>query len=132
MKKIALSTVLAALLIGLSGCSTPPEPLPAAPLSLCEKLQNTSADIIQSGGLSAVGIAESKSLDIALNKAKVDGRIKLADLLEAKTRTRSETIQDLAPKQLEHETTNGIFTAYALMELDPKILNPEIKILSAE
>ncbi len=95
-----------------------------------------SAEILGDGGWAAVGFAESKSLDIAINKAKIDGRIKLADLLEARTngvpKNLTDQIQSLAPKLEEHETTNGVFTAYALIGINPEILNQETKTLSTE
>ncbi len=129
MKKIASPIILTALITGLSGCATPPEPLPVTPVSFFEKLQNTAAEFIDSGGIAVVGIGESKSLELALNKAKIDGRIKLADRLEIRMdglpENLADQIQRLAPKELKHETTNGVITAYALMELGPQILKAD-------
>ncbi len=138
MNKIVISTVLAALIIGLSGCSTPPEPPPDIPLSLLEEFQKTSANIVESGGLAAVGIARSKSLYIALNKAQADGRIQLADRLELQIEALQKDvpeettqaiianhIQDLIAKELKHEVIDGVISAYALMELDPQVLDKE-------
>ncbi len=133
MKKIVLSTFLTALIIGLSGCSTPPEPSPITPQTMADVFFEMSSKIRSSGDLAVVGIGESKSLVLATNKAKIDGRIKLDDLLKTRTngipKNVADHIQDLAPKELKHETTNGVFTAYALMELDMKRLNQEIKPL---
>ena len=88
--------------------------------------------------MAAVGIARSKSLDIARNKAQTDGRIQLADLLELqiealqKDLTEEATqaiianhIQDLIAKEMQHEVIDGIINAYALMELDPQVLDKE-------
>ena len=143
MKKSVLYFTFIACLIGLSGCSTSPKPLPIVPQTMADEFQQISADIIESGGLAAVGTAQSKSLALALKKAKTDGRIKLADLLELKIETlqrdaTKETVQSIianhiqgiAAKKLEYETTNGLITAYALMDLDPQVLDQEIKTLS--
>jgi len=136
MKKTIRPLLLSLLIIGLFGCSTDRQSTSQAPVSFFEEFQNTVAEIGDSGGLAAVGIGKSKSLALALNKAKTDGRIKLADRLETRTNRVPENladlIQGLTPKMLEHETTNGIFTAYALMELNPQVLNQEIKTLSGE
>ncbi len=136
MKKFVIPTLLVALIIGLSGCSTPPPATSDTQDSLRSKFQKMSAEILGDGGWAAVGFAESKSLDIAINKAKIDGRIKLADLLEARTngvpKNLTDQIQSLAPKLEEHETTNGVFTAYALIGINPEILNQETKTLSTE
>ncbi len=136
MKKFILSALFSALLIGLPGCSSTPEPPTQSIPPLLEEFQVLSAKILESGDLAAIGTAKSKSLDIALNKAKIDGRIKLADLFEAKIEALPEEVADLiqglVPKRLEHETTNGVVTAYALMELGPKTLNQKNKTLSTE
>ncbi len=134
MKKVLFFTVCCALIIGFSGCSSTPDLNAKALSPLFKDLQKRSAKTLDSGGLAVVGVAESKSLELAINKAKTDGRIKLADLLEAKglSENAADLVRTLAPKTLEHETTNDIFTAYALMELSPEILNPEIKPLSVE
>lgn len=145
MKKLVSFVALIACCIGLSGCSSTPEIQIEIPVSLAGKVHAMSAKILESGGLAAVGSAQSKSLNIALNKAQADGRIKLADLLELKTEVLqtdvaegtvpsiiANHIQDLAPKELQHETTNGVVIAYALMELDPNVLNQETETLSAE
>jgi len=138
MKKLVSFVALIACYIGLSGCSSTPEIQIETPTSLSEEFQQRSADIIESGGLAAVGTARSKSLDIAINKAQADGRIKLADRLETRMNGLPENladqIQGLAAKELKHEITNDVVTAYALMELNPNVLSMELNpnVLSQE
>jgi len=136
MKKLLLSALFSALLSGLPGCSSTPEPPTQSTPPLLEEFQVLSAQILESGGLAVIGTARSKSLDIALNKATTDGRIKLADLLELKIKALPEKvaeetrqaivadhIQSLVAKELNHEIIDDVVTAYALMELDPQILS---------
>ena len=113
-------------------------------------MQKLSAGIIEAGGLAVVGIGESKSLELALNKAKVNGRRELARTLTARfellERAFSEetgipydsmilsgfnsaekaiTDQQIAGSlahTLKYDTTGDTFTAYAVMVLDPKII----------
>ena len=151
MKKTALSTAIIACLIGLSGCSSPPEPQPILPQTLAEEFLSHSSIILASGGLAVVGMAESKSLEIALNKAKVNGRLGLADLLAVKIETlrsnliketgldpkdpllapfddavqllAADRIQNLPAAELKYETTDDdTVMAYALMELSPLVI----------
>jgi len=109
-----------------------------------------AADIRKSGALAAVGSAESKSLEIAINQAKTDGRIRLADRLKIKVESirnnfseetglsgkdpllgpfdtlaqtiTTDHIQRLVAKELKYETTNNLVSAYALMELAPQVI----------
>ncbi len=150
MKKTLFFAALTAGCIALSGCSSPPAPEPEVPLPLFEELQVLSSKIIESGGLAVVGIAESKSLEIAINKAKTNGRIGLADLLAVKIETLRddfieetgldkndpllapfdeaaqsitvEKIQGLVATRLNYETLDGTVTAYALMEIGPQLI----------
>ncbi len=82
-----------------------------------------ASELRNAGGFAVVGIAKSRSMALALNKAKADGRVKLADLLAKQTSDAQENVSnsfhDLAPKKVQHQTSNGIFTVYALMELNP-------------
>ena len=151
MKQTIISSILALLLTGLSGCSTAPEPLPVMPQTLAEEFLSQSSKILASGGLAAIGIAESKSLEIALNMAKVNGRIELADLLAVNIESirndfieetglakndplltpiaaaapsiTTDHIQGLVATRLNYETgDDGVVTAYALMEISPQLI----------
>jgi len=177
MKKSLLYFVLSAAAALLSGCSTsapvtatppPPAPVPeiapepAAPpvqapatqSMLLDEMQKTAAAIGEAGGLAAVGTGESKSLELALNKAKVNGRRELAqmmssrfDLLEksfseetkipfeslllsgfntAEKAIIEQQIAGSVAQTLKYETTGDTFTAYAVMVLDPKVIADQL------
>jgi PBP1b-binding outer membrane lipoprotein LpoB len=167
MRKGLFLLVLSALAALLAGCSTPapapaPEPEPAVSVtmqrvedsvvqsSLSTEMQTLADQITQAGGLAALGTDESRSLDLALNMAKKNGRIELARILnthiEALAKAFSEetgipydsllltgfnnaariiTKQQIAgsiAKELKYEQTGDTFTAYAIMVLDPKVI----------
>lgn len=163
---------LTALSVGtalLAGCSTPvpapvpelapqPEviPVPALPVlsSMKAEMQLRTDGITHAGGLAALGIDESRSLELALNLAKVNGRKALAQILndriEALARAfsgetgipydslllsgfnnavKTITKQQIAGRvaqTIQYETTGDSFTAYALMVLDPQIIADQL------
>jgi len=134
----------------LAGCSSTPETKAKAQRPLFNDFQEMSTEVLESGGLAVVGIGESKSLELALNKAKTRGRVELAQMLETKIESlqkdfveetglpenaqilsqfsstaqaiTSQQIQGSAAKELKYEIIDGTVTAYALMELNPKIV----------
>ena len=121
---------------------------------LLDEMQKTAAAIGEAGGLAAVGTGESKSLELALNKAKVNGRRELAqmmssrfDLLEksfseetkipfeslllsgfntAEKAIIEQQIAGSVAQTLKYETTGDTFTAYAVMVLDPKVIADQL------
>ncbi|MBI9019957.1 MAG: hypothetical protein JEZ10_01710 [Verrucomicrobia bacterium] len=156
MKKLLFWVVCSAFAAGLSGCSSTPEAKKAeAQQPLFEDFQKMSAKILESGGIAVVGIGESKSLEIALNKAKTRGRVELAQLLETKIEAiqkdfveetglaenaqilaqfsstaqaiTSQQIQGSVAKELKYEVLDGTVTAYALMELNPKAVMAQLE-----
>jgi hypothetical protein len=177
MTKGLFFTVLTAVTILLTGCTTGkpatpapvpvpaaapapetlPEALPAVPPvvqpTLPGEMQELSAGILAAGGLTALGIDESKSLELALNMAKVNGRIELARVLDARFRLLEKAFseetgipydslflsgfnnaagiikQQIASSlahTLKYETTGDTFTAYAVMVLDPKVIADQL------
>jgi len=150
MKKLIYFSILAVLTVWIAGCSSTPETKAEAQQPLFEEFQKMSTKILESGGIAVVGVGESKSLEIALNKAKTRGRVELAQLLQTKIEAiqkdfveetglaeeaqilaqfsstaqviTSEQIQGSAAKELKYETIDGTVTAYALMELDPRMV----------
>ena len=149
MKKNLFFVELIAVTILLSGCrSTPPAPAPLPPVlpTLLGDMQAASTQLTQEGRLAAVGIGESKSLELALNRAKVNGRLELSRLLELKlkqlelafieetgtkpdnfilsgftatTRALQEQIAGRIAQTLRYETIGDTFTAYAIMVIEP-------------
>lgn len=157
MKKtlFTIGCILTALLIG--GCSSPPDTPAQKQIEnarenrpLFNDFQKESSKILESGGLAAVGIAQSKSLEIALSKAKMNARRELAQMLETKIESlqksyaeetgqaadaeilaqfsstakaiTSQQIRGSVAKELKYETGDKIITACALMEVTPKII----------
>lgn len=141
----------------LAGCSTTPDTPAQQGIEsareqkpLFDDFQKESAKIIEKGGLAAVGIAQSKSLEIALSKAKMNARRELAQMLETKIESlqksyteetgmaadaeilaqfsstakaiTSQQIRGSAAKELKYETSGSLVTACALMEINPKII----------
>ncbi len=152
-KKISTRTLCTAAFILLCGCATPPAPEPAAveiPQTFFEDFQASAAALLDSGMLAAVGSAESKSPELAHNRALTDGRRRLARLLEAKIDllrrsaadetgkpaddpvfnpldTIAQTmirdrIQSLSPTRIEEETISGTVYVYGLMQLNPQLI----------
>lgn len=151
MKK-SLFYLVCIIAIGLlAGCSSTPEEKKAkAQRPLFNDFQEMSTEVLEAGGLAVVGIGESKSLEIALNKAKTRGRVELAQMLETKIEAlqkdfveetglpenaqilaqfsstaqaiTSQEIQGSTARELKYEIIDGTITAYALMELNPKIV----------
>ena len=116
-------------------------------------MQKLSATLIGAGGLAAVGTGESKSLELALNKAKVNGRKELTQLLLTRLTVLEKAFSEetgipfdslflsgfnnaekMLTKQisgsiaqtLKYEATGHTFTAYALMVLDPKAIADQL------
>gem|GEM_PF-1079158 len=177
MKKSLLYFVLSAAAALLSGCSTsapvtatppppasvpeimpepaaPPVQAPATQSMLLDEMQKTAAAMGEAGGLAAVGTGESKSLELALNKAKVNGRRELAQMMSARFDLleksfseetgipleslllsgfnnafkiiKEQQIAGSVAQALKYETTGDTFTAYAVMALDPKIIADQL------
>jgi len=156
MKKVLFFTLLSALTIGVVGCSSTPEVEKAkAQRPLFDDFQKMSTQILESGGIAVVGLGESKSLELALNKAKTRGRVELAQLLETKIEAlqkdfveetglaedaqilaqfsstskiiTSQQIEGSVAQELKYEILEGTVTAYALMVLDPKIIITQLE-----
>jgi len=174
MNKGLLLTVLAGASVFLSGCcstntTTPPPsstPVtaqsseqsaqpeqPAVQPILLEEMQKIATGTVNAGGLAVVGIDKSKSLELALDKAKINGRIELARMLDARLEVLEKTFseetgisydslllsgfnsaakiikQQIAgslAQSLKYEATGETFTAYAIMALDPKVIAEQL------
>ena len=155
MKKVSFFAICTIFAIGLSGCSSTPEAQKSeAQRPLFDDFQKMSSQVLEFGGIAAVGIAESKSLQIALDRAKMYGRRELGQMLATKIEaiqkdfveetglaeeaqilaqfssamqaiTRQQ-IQGSTAKELNYEIIDDTITAYALMELDPQIVMTQL------
>lgn len=156
MNKFCLFAVSILTLGLVAGCasSSSVEARAKAQQPIFNDFQKEAFKIIDAGGIAAVGVGESKSLDIALSKAKDRARVELAQTIETKvealqkdfleetgeadranvlaqfSRTSqtitSRQLQGSVVKDLEYEAVGGVFTACALMELNPKLILDEI------
>lgn len=154
MKKSLFLTLTAAAALMITGCSSTPKPKAVAQQPLFEDMQKMSAEVLENGGLAVVGIGESRSLELALNKAKTRGRVELAQILETKIEALQKdfmeetgiaedaevlsqfsntakiiTSRQLAgsvPMELKYETIGDTVTAYALMVLDPQVIADQL------
>ena len=155
MKKSLFCIACLITAILLAGCSSTPESKAKAQRPLFNDFQEMSTEILESGGIAVVGVGESKSLELALNKAKTRGRVELAQMLETKIEAlqkdfieetglaenaqilaqfsstaqaiTSQQIQGSVAKELKYEIINDTVTAYALMELDPKLVMNQLE-----
>lgn len=171
MKKGLFLTAAALLLAGCSTTTLTPAPEPAAAQppelsgqpaqpeqpaiqpGLLEEMRKIADGTVQAGGLAVVGTDKSKNLELALDKAKINGRIELARMLDARLEALEKTFseetgipyeslllsgfntaakiikQQIAgsiAQSLKYESTGDTFTAYAIMVLDPKIIAEQL------
>jgi len=167
MNKGLLLAVASALLAGCSTTtnapppsSTPvaeqvsgqPEQLAVQPV-LLEEMQKIASEIIEAGGLAVVGTDKSKSLELALDKAKINGRIELARMLDARfealekafseetgipydslllsgfnsaAKLIKQQIAGSVAQTLKYEPDGETSTAYAVMVLNPKVIADQL------
>lgn len=153
MKKVLLLAGWVAVML-LPGCSSTPSPGPETPPTLFEEMQNQSETILEAGGLATIGSGTSASLELARNRALINGRIELARALDKKIETlKSRLIEEtelppdaeilsrfntaartitgqkiaVSPAQrIEQETAEGTFTVHALMVLSPSAITGQL------
>lgn len=169
MKKHPFLLIVPALIGLLTGCSTPlsapapepsPEPLipqeipvPVVQSPLPSDMQRQADEITRNGGLAALGVAESRSLELALNMAKKNGRLELARITDeriealAKAFSDETGISDESPlmlgfanasktlavkiagstaRILKYESSAEKSTAYAIIVLGPKAIAEQL------
>ncbi|MBM4152720.1 MAG: hypothetical protein FJ220_04255 [Kiritimatiellaceae bacterium] len=154
----------------LTGCFSPPpaEPVPTpvdpepvvvqpepAPIQVLGEMQQLAATMTDAGGLAAIGVSQSKSLDLAMNMAKKNGRIELARILHARieavtkafaaeagipydslllsgfnaaeqTLVQQYIVGSLA-QVMKYEAIGDSYAAYALVELHPQLILDQLK-----
>jgi hypothetical protein len=131
-----------------SGCRTMPST--SSVDTPFQKMQEQAAKITEQGGLAAVGVGMSSSIQLALEKAKTRGRAELAQIVEAKVETMrksfteevgeskvtdydamftsvskvvaSQVLRGTVARDLRYDMQGGKITAWALMVQNPKVL----------
>ncbi|OGV62572.1 MAG: hypothetical protein A2498_15820 [Lentisphaerae bacterium RIFOXYC12_FULL_60_16] len=144
MMPVAMAVVL------MAGCRGPKAQSDKTIFGMMQEKANAITD---AGGLAAVGIGSSRTVNLALDKAKTRGRTELAMILETKVDAMKKDFQEeigegqagselnalftaaskniahttlsgSVPKDLKYETgKEGEITAYALMVVDPKVVS---------
>lgn len=146
MRKVAAGLVAVAFVV--AGCSSPEKT--ASTQTPFEMMQAKANMITENGGLAAVGIGTSRTVSLALDKAKTRGRTELAHIMETKIDSMKKDFQEeigegesaeynalftqvsksvahqilrgSVPQDLKYDTSNGTTTAWALMVQNPKVL----------
>jgi hypothetical protein len=148
MKRVVGCVLTAVVLVGfMSGCKTKKVVSEKTPFDIIQEKANA---ITAAGGLAAVGIGTSRTVHMALDKAKTRGRTELAHIMETKVDSlkkdfseeigagKESEVNELfsavskhiahqllhgsVPKDLKYDTKDGMTTAWALMVIDPKVV----------
>ncbi len=148
MKRVAGIVVSAAALALVTGCAS--KPRVASEKTPFEVIQEKANAITAAGGLAAVGVGSSRTVHLALDKAKTRGRTELAHIMETKVESlkkdfseevgtadgaelnelfsaaskhiASQVLRGAVPKDLKYDTQGGMTTAWALMVVDPSVI----------
>ncbi len=136
--------ILAGLMCGCPGTKVESEKTPF------EIIQEKANAITSAGGLAAVGVGSSRTVHLALDKAKTRGRTELAHIMETKVdslkkdfseevgsadeaelnelfsaaskHVAHQILRGSVPKDLKYDTQDNMTTAWALMVVDPKVI----------
>jgi hypothetical protein len=148
MKRVLTVGMAALVACSVVGCKSVPKVTSAkTPFDLMQEKANAITD---AGGLAAVGIGTSKTVALAIDKAKTRGRTELAHIMETKVDSLKkdfseeigegqgaeynalfsaasksiahQVLRGSVPKDLKYETTSVGTTAWALMVQDPKVI----------
>ena len=158
MKRIAFILLVLTVGIGFSGCRSKPKM--DSDKSMFDYMQKEVAEILEEGGMAAVGLADSRNTQLAITKAKVEARKNLAQAVQVKIENlekafieevgeargsemnelfssatkqiTSQTLQGTVPKEQKYSVTDGVTTAYVLMVLSPEIIDESLKNNSAK
>ena len=149
MKRVAVGLLAVAMVGSLAACKTPQKPVTSEKTPF-EVMQEKANAVTAAGGLAAVGIGQSATVYLALDKAKTRGRTEIAHIIETKVESlkkdfseevgegkgseynglfsaasksiASQVLRGCVPKDLKYATENGQTTAWALMVQDPKVI----------
>ena len=149
MKRVLVSVSAVVIACMFAGCAGPGKSVDSAQ-SPFELMQEKANMVTEAGGLAAVGIGTSRTVSLALDKAKTRGRTEIAHIMESKIDSLKKDFQEeigegesaeynalfsaasktvahqilrgSVPKDLKYDTKDGITTAWALMVQDPKVI----------
>lgn len=147
MRKVGLVVLSVLVVCSLVGCKSAKVQSQKGPFEIMQEKANAITD---AGGLAAVGIGSSRTVSLALDKAKTRGRTEVAMILESKVdalkkdfteeigegeaaeynalfSAASKTVahqilRGSVPKDLKYDTQGSLTTAWALMVVDPKVV----------
>lgn len=147
MKRIAGVVVCAVAAALVAGCAKTKVASERTPFEVIQEKANA---ITAAGGLAAVGVGSSKTVYLALDKAKTRGRTELAHIMETKVESlkkdfaeeigtadgaelnelfsaaskhiAAQVLRGAVPKDLKYDTQSGMTTAWALMVVDPSVI----------
>jgi hypothetical protein len=148
MKRVLGCLVAAVVAVGfMSGCAKTKVASEKTPFEVIQEKANA---ITSAGGLAAVGIGSSRTVHLALDKAKTRGRTELAHIMETKVdslkkdfseeigsadgselnelfsaaskHVAHQILRGSVPKDLKYDTKDNMTTAWALMVVDPKVI----------
>ncbi len=148
MKRVVGCLVAAVIAVGfMSGCAQTKVASEKTPFEIIQEKANA---ITSAGGLAAVGIGSSRTVHLALDKAKTRGRTELAHIMETKVdslkkdfseeigsadgaevnelfsaaskHVAHQILRGSVPKDLKYDTKDNMTTAWALMVVDPKVI----------
>lgn len=147
MKHVMVVALTALVLATMVGCKSTEVTSEMTPFEIMQEKANAITD---AGGLAAVGIGSSRTVSLAMDKAKTRGRTELAHILETKVDSLKkdfseeigegesaeynalfsaasksvahQILRGTVPKDLKYETAGNTTTAWALMVQDPKVI----------
>jgi len=148
MKRVCVAMLSVMALMGISGCRSKPD---VDPTRVLFNNMRKEADLIMSkGGLASVGLGESRNTQLAIAKAKVEARRKLAQVVKTRIENMeksyieetgitgtseisalfassvkqitSQALKKIAPKEQKYVTHDGVTTACVLMAMNPAII----------
>ncbi|MDP6630820.1 MAG: hypothetical protein QGH29_07585 [Kiritimatiellia bacterium] len=147
MKQVMLVALAALVMATVVGCKSTEVTSQMTPFEIMQEKANAITD---AGGLAAVGIGTSRTMSLAMDKAKTRGRTELAHILETKVDSLKkdfteeigegesaeynalfsaasksiahQILRGTVPKDIKYETTGNTTTSWALMVQDPKVI----------
>ncbi len=148
MKRVIGCVLASVVAVGfLSGCAGTKPTSERTPFEIIQEKANA---ITSAGGLAAVGVGSSRTVHLALDKAKTRGRTELAHIMETKVdslkkdfseeigsedgaelnelfsaaskHVAHQVLRGAVPKDLKYDTQDKMTTAWALMVVDPKVI----------